>query len=83
MPDHGLVRPVYTGDLVAQLNAIFVTLNLQQAAISDFIAILVEFVSAKRQCRSISQTKAVCLLESETATQSHREFRELHFKPRR
>ena len=38
----------------------------------DFIAFLVQFVSAKRQCTSISKTKAVRLLKSETAAQSHR-----------
>ena len=51
----------------AKLNEIYVALKLQTVAIHrDFSA-----VCQKRRCTSISYTKAMRVLKSETASQSH------------
>ena len=54
---------------VAQLNAIFVALKFQQAAISSRFQCS---FSVKTRRMSTSETKAVRLQKSENATQSHR-----------
>ena len=63
-------RPVYTGDFCRVTQCNFC--RAEVATSCDFSAILVLFVSAKRQWTSISWTKAVRLLESELPLKSHR-----------
>ena len=64
---------------VAQLNEIIVALKFQPVAISSRF---LQFVSAKRQCTSISYTKTVHLLKSETGLKVT-VLPELHLIPRR
>ena len=56
-----------------QLNATQCNFCRAEVATSyDFIAILVQFVSVNVRSRLLLKQKALCLLKSETTTQSHR-----------
>ena len=66
---------------VAQLNAIFVATD-ENATSCDFIAVLVQFVSAKRQCTSIQVRKQkLCACSKVKLLLKVTVFRKLHLKP--